>query len=295
VMGGANIILGGLDAGLQIGTIQKLSRLPGLAKAAGSLTIAQSRVLANSLARHSGKVTDAVLDKLVVAVKTADAQTTMIIVNGDGTLTQMRLLGQAADKLEETATARASAKATQVNGQKKLKDMTPVERLAYSQDKYGQVKNWDEVEPLMGKAVNPNIQLPPGYVFYEKPPNFYGKRELFILRESGADTAHVPLMIENGKIQAGTTRLSRGQAAMDQNLGAVGVKVPKGYQRNHLIPDEIAQSNPLMVEMLKRDIYDVDRASNLLAMPGDAAVRKASPNLMGHQGSHGDYSLDLSI
>ncbi len=284
IMGGANIILGGLDAGLQIGTIQKLSRLPGLAKVAGSLTVEQSRVLVNSLARHSGKVTDAVLDKLVVAVKTADAQTTMIIVNGDGTLTQMRPLGQAADKLEETATARASAKATRANGQKKPKDMTPVERLAYSQDKYGQVKNWDEVEPLMGQTINQQTKLPPGYVLLQKP----GSKQLFILRETADDASFVPLMIEKGKIQAGKTRLSRD--AMKANLKAVGINVPDGWQVNHLVPDAVAQSDPLMIEMLKRNIYDVDHAGNLLPMPGKAEMRQASPDLIGHQGSHGKYN-----
>jgi A nuclease family of the HNH/ENDO VII superfamily with conserved AHH len=100
----------------------------------------------------------------------------------------------------------------------------------------------------------------------------------------------VPLMIEKGKIQAGKMRLSRGLDVMKANLKGAGGKVPKDWQVNHLIPDEIAQRNPLMIEALKRDLFNVDRASNLLPMPGKAGVRKANLNLIGHQGSHGDYS-----
>jgi A nuclease family of the HNH/ENDO VII superfamily with conserved AHH len=151
------------------------------------------------------------------------------------------------------------------------------------------------VKSLVGQSMNPNMQLPPGYIFYEKPPNFYGKRALFILRENANDASFVPLMIEKGKIQAGKARLSRD--AMKANLKAVGINVPKDWQVNHLIPDEIAQSNPLMIEALKRDLFDVDRASNLLPMPGKADVRKANPNLIGHEGSHANYSqlVDLDL
>jgi hypothetical protein len=285
-LGYANLAIAGLDLGLATGLIGKVVRIPGAVRSAASLTRHQSQVWINSIAQHTGTLTDAALEKLLQGVKMADEKTTQIVLNGDGTLTQMRPLGQAADKLETTVAARASGKAKPP----KDKDLTPAERLAKAKKNYRQTSNWNEIEPLIGKAVNKSTQLPPGYTFYEKPPNFFGKRELFILRENGADAAHVPLMIDEGKIQAGTSRLSRGRKAMDQNLTAAGVKVPKGYQRNHLIPDEVAQSNPLMVEMLKRDIYDVDRASNLLPMPGDAAVRKANPSLMGHQGSHGNYN-----
>jgi A nuclease family of the HNH/ENDO VII superfamily with conserved AHH len=180
---------------------------------------------------------------------------------------------------------------------KKLKDMTPAERLADAQGKYGQIQNWDQVKSLVGQSVTQNMQLPPGYIFYEKPANFFGKRPLFILRENADDSSFVPLMIEKGKIQAGKTRLSRDLDVMKANLKGVGVTVPKDWQVNHLIPDEIAQSNPLMIEALKRDLFDVDRASNLLPMPGKTDVREANPNLIGHEGSHANYSqlVDLDL
>jgi A nuclease family of the HNH/ENDO VII superfamily with conserved AHH len=95
-------------------------------------------------------------------------------------------------------------------------------------------------------------------------------------------------MIEKGKIQSGTERLSRGRKVMEANLKGAGGKVPKDWQVNHLIPDEIAQRNPLMIEALKRDLFNVDRASNLLPMPGKA--RAEYPDLIGHFGSHGNYN-----
>jgi hypothetical protein len=68
-----------------------------------------------------------------------------------------------ADSLDATVAARASGKA------KKPKDTTPVERLAHTRKNYGQASNWDEIEQLIGTAVNKNTKLLPRYVFYEKP------------------------------------------------------------------------------------------------------------------------------
>jgi hypothetical protein len=84
-------------------------------------------------------------------------------------------------------------------------------------------------------------------------------------------------------------RLSRIRR-IDRNLKKIAVIVPKGWQRNHLIPDEVVRSNPLMIEARRRNLYDLDRASNILPMPSTAKSRKANPQLIGHQGSHGNYS-----
>jgi hypothetical protein len=51
---------------------------------------------------------------------------------------------------------------------------------------------------MIGQSVNKNTQLPPGYIFYEKPPNRWGKRDLFILRETADGGKFVPLIIEKG-------------------------------------------------------------------------------------------------
>jgi hypothetical protein len=85
-------------------------------------------------------------------------------------------------------------------------------------------------------------------------------------------------------------RLSGGTRRMNRNLNKIGVVVPKGWQRNHLIPDEVVRSHPLMIEARRRNLYDLDRASNILPMPSTAKSRKANPQLIGHQGSHDNYS-----
>jgi hypothetical protein len=85
-------------------------------------------------------------------------------------------------------------------------------------------------------------------------------------------------------------RLSKGTKVMDRNLRKAGVAVPKGWQRNHLIPDEIVRSHPLMIEARRRNLYNLDRASNILPMPSTAKARKANPRLIGHQGSHNGYN-----
>lgn len=94
----------------------------------------------------------------------------------------------------------------------------------------------------------------------------------------------------SGKTKAGKKRLSRGTKVIDRNLKKTGFTVPKGWQRNHLIPDEMVKKHPLMKEARSRNLYDLDRPSNILAMPGEAYVRKARPDLIGHQGSHLKYS-----
>jgi hypothetical protein len=45
-----------------------------------------------------------------------------------------------------------------------------------------------------------------------------------------------------------------------------------------------------MIEARRRNLYDLDRASNILPMPSTANSRKANPQLIGHQGSHNNYS-----
>jgi A nuclease family of the HNH/ENDO VII superfamily with conserved AHH len=252
------------------------------------------------LAGLKGKVSETTYKQLIDAMTPVSEHATRTVVNADGTLSKAGpfdgLLEDLKMNYEQVLTANQERKAARGGGEppvpkvpkKKPNEMTPAERYVDAAQKYDKVSNWKEVEGLIGQSVNKNMQLPPGYIFYEKPPNFYGKRDLFILRETADGGKFVPLKIEKGKIQAGTTRLSRN--VMKANLKTEGIAVPEDWQINHLIPDEIAQSNPLMLEMLKRDIFDVDHVKNLLPMPGQAGVRKANPTLMGHQGPHGNYS-----
>jgi hypothetical protein len=302
VMGYANVGLAGLDVGLEVGAVQKLAGLTGKLASAGVQVSRQQWSQVMELAKQ-GPAGMAKAKALLASIKGMSqekaAEAIQLIKNGFSPK-DMEIVGvpsgQSAVKTTEENVKDAKALQSRGNAggtataKKKLKDMTPAERFADAEGKYGQIQNWDQVKSLVGQSVNPNMQLPPGYIFYEKPANFFGKRSLFILREKANDASFVPLMIEKGKIQAGKVRLSRDLDVMKANLKDIGVTVPKDWQVNHLIPDEIAQSNPLMIEALKRDLFDVDRASNLLPMPGKADVRKANPNLIGHEGSHGKYS-----
>ncbi len=287
VMGYTNVALAGLDVGAEVGVVRNLERVVGQVSAAGAqvsrqmwgqvMNLAQrgeagiekARELLESIGGMTGEMVDRAMDAI-----------TPLETPGVGKVSraEMRAQGTA-----ETTTEAAVQKA-KANGQKKLKDMTPAERLAYSQDKYGQVRNWDQVEPLIGQTINQQTKLPSGYRLLQKP----GSQQLFILRENVDDASFVPLMIEKGKIQAGRTRLSSD--AMRANLKAVGINVPDGWQVNHLVPDAVAQSDPMMIEMLKRNIYDVDHVGNLLPMPGKAEMRKANADLIGHQGSHENFN-----
>jgi A nuclease family of the HNH/ENDO VII superfamily with conserved AHH len=251
------------------------------------------------IAGLKGKVDETTYNQLINMMTPINQLATRTVVNAD-TLSKAGpfdgLLEDLKMNYAQVLTANQERKAARGGGEppvpkvpkKKPNEMTPAERYVDAAQKYDKVSNWKEVEGLIGQSVNKNMQLPPGYIFYEKPPNFYGKRDLFILRETADGGKFVPLKIEKGKIQAGTTRLSRN--VMKANLKTEGIAVPEDWQINHLIPDEIAQSNPLMLEMLKRDIFDVDHVKNLLPMPGQAWVRKANPTLMGHQGPHDNYS-----
>jgi hypothetical protein len=69
-------------------------KLPGAARAAMSLTKAQNNVFVESLGRFRGEVTNEVVQRIATAVRKADAATTMIVDNGDGTLTAVRPLGR---------------------------------------------------------------------------------------------------------------------------------------------------------------------------------------------------------
>jgi hypothetical protein len=308
VMGYANVGLAALDVGLEVGVVQKLAGLSVKLATAGVQISRQkwSQVMEWVKQGPAGiEKAKAFLASVKGMSQEKAAETIRIIKNGFSPEVELVDMPSGQSTVKTTADNIRDAKALQSRGnasgtitaKKKLKDMTPAERFADAQGKYGQIQNWNQVQSLVGQSVNPNMQLPSGYTFYEKPPNVFGKRALFILRENADDGSFVPLMIEKGKIQAGKTRLSRDLDVMKTNLKGVGVTVPKDWQVNHLIPDEIAQSNPLMIESLKRDLFDVDRASNLLPMPGKADVRKANSNLIGHEGSHANYSqlVDLDL
>jgi A nuclease family of the HNH/ENDO VII superfamily with conserved AHH len=289
VMGYANVGLAGLDVGAEVGVVQKLGHVAISAAQTGVQVSREKWGQVLSWARQgpAGMEKARALLAEVKGLPQAIKDEILDIVSpvemaGYGRVSRRDIREQ--EPLQSTTTARGSGKAKAL----KDKDLPPAERLAKAKKNYGQARNWDAIEPLIGTAIDKYTKLPSGYRLFQKP----GSKQLFILRETADDGSFAPLMIESGKIQVGKTRLSRGRKGMEDALKAIGIDTPKGYQLNHLVPDAVAQSDPMVVEMLKRNIYDVDHAGNLLPMPGE--VRGSHPDLIGHLGSHDNYNKLVS-
>lgn len=151
-------------------------------------------------------------------------------------------------------------------------------------------KNWNAVRGLLGNA--PPAKLPDGY-FYRTMEN--GKKQ--IVRKKADDDQFVVLTIdEKGKVQVADPNVSDRisvASAMKRNFkAAMGRAVRDGYQLHHLIPDNLVRSHPLMQLALARG-YDLDRASNLLEMPGRPEVRQSVQEIVGHFGSHSEYDFEV--
>ncbi len=151
-------------------------------------------------------------------------------------------------------------------------------------------KNWNAVRALLGKA--PPAKLPDGY-FYRTLEN--GKKQ--IVRKKADDDQFVMLTIdENGKVQVADPNVSDRisvASAMKRNFkAAMGRAVRDGYQLHHLIPDNLVRSHPLMQLAMAKG-YDLDRASNLLEMPGRPEVRQSVQEIVGHFGSHDKYDKQV--
>jgi hypothetical protein len=273
VMGYTNVVLAGLDVGAEVGVVQKLTKVPGLLSAAGSMTREKCRVLVNSVARHSGAMTDAVLEKLVGAVKTADANTTLIIANGDGSLTQMRPLGHVADGLEETATIRASAKA------KKPPKV------------FEEYANAGSVKPFIGTKVDPN-NLPSGYKYGKIPFTDRWGREayrevVYVPNPQGGEM--VPLKVDKGVIQVGKEGDYRivNKSAYDKNVVTVPGKPGKllggDSEIHHLYADNMMRSTTFGQRALELGAVNPDAAINTIELANSLqtldTARKAHPNV----------------
>ncbi|MCW5805423.1 MAG: AHH domain-containing protein [Deltaproteobacteria bacterium] len=149
---------------------------------------------------------------------------------------------------------------------------------------------WNDVQPYLDKDVSQGT--PPGY----KLISVEDKR---VLRRTHADDAVWPRLSvdETGRIQKGnpaSNRLSNPSTAA-RNFGPI----PDDHQLHHLVPDGVVRSHPLFDHARRRGIppYDLDRKSNLIALPENDAARRR-PNTVGqdssalplHNGDHPAYS-----
>jgi hypothetical protein len=265
-LGYANLAIAGLDLGLMPGLIGKVVQIPGAVRSAASLTRKQSQVWVNSIARHSGTLTDAALEKLLQGVRTAEESTTLIVVNGDMTLTAANPLKNLRQKLETTVDTRASG------------------RVARSVEGY---ENAATVKSLVGKKFNLS-QLPEGYKYAKIPLEDGSVREVIYLPKS--NNKMVPLEIDkDGLVQVGAKgeyRVVRDKY-YNKNFetipGEKGTKVFKGKGNSwihHMVPDNVMRSDPLYQRAFELGIFNPDRTSNLIELAADKDVLQAGRKLL---------------
>jgi hypothetical protein len=246
--------IAGLDAGLRPEVVTQVVKLPGVAKAAMSMTKAQGKVFVASLGRIEGEVTDAVVQRIATAARKADAATTMIVDNGDGTLTAVRPLGKAADKVDDVAAKSASRRSA------------PKAFDAY--------ENAPTVKPFIGTKVDPN-NLPEGYL-YGKIPIDKDKAGQDIFREvvymPKPKNTTVPLVVEKGTIQMGKEGEYRivEKAVYDKNVVTDPTKPGKllggDSQIHHLFADNMLRTTPFGQRALRLGAVNPDGSINLIEM-----------------------------
>jgi A nuclease family of the HNH/ENDO VII superfamily with conserved AHH len=291
-LGWVNLGVAGLDAGLQPEVVAQVVKLPGVVKAAMSMTKAQSKVFVASLGQLKGEVTEAVVQTIAAGVRKADVLTTMTIVNADGRLSQAGPLNQASRKMDavaEASAARTASAAKPIQLAEQLSDEAAEELLA----KYPQ---WDNVKGFVGKHLDPN-NLPPGY----KPHRKDGK--IIELHRDSAEGPFPPLTIKNGIIELQTGQSSRLSVfsrykknyleLVEQTQGKAALTAAKqrladGNQLHHLVPDAVVRDNPLTAELMKRSKkYTLDRGTNILDMP---TVHDPKTGEIVHLGSHKKFN-----
>ncbi len=76
---------------------------------------------------------------------------------------------------------------------------------------------------------------------------------------------------------------------MKKNYEAAYGKLPEGYQIHHLMPDKVARTQELVRETIVRAKYDLDRAPNLIGVPGTVKAYEQSDMKLFHLGSHPEW------
>jgi hypothetical protein len=251
--------------------VTQVVKLPGVAKAAMSMTKAQGKVFVASLARLEGKVTDAAVQAIAAGVKKADAATTAIVDNGNGTFSAVKgPLSKAADKVDEVAAASAARS---------------------SRKAFEAYENVAEVKPFIGTKVDPN-NLPGGYLYGKIPIGKDGAgneiyREVVYLVKP--NKTKVPLKVEKGVIKTGTEgdyRIVNDKVypkAVETIPGKPGKILGKLSQIHHMEADNMLRSTPFGQRLLRLGAANPDDALNLIELAKSkqalADARKLHPDV----------------
>jgi hypothetical protein len=205
---------------------------------------------------------------MVEGVKAADAQTTLIMMNADGSLSQVRPLEGVTEKLESTTATRATGRAK--NPPKAF-------------DEYA---NAPTVKPFVGTKVDPN-NLPEGYLYGKIPFEDGTFREVVYMPKP--NKTMVPLIVEDGKIQMGKPGEYRivDKAAYDKNVitdpSKPGKLLGGKSQIHHLFADNMLRNTPFGQRALRLGAFNPDMGPNLMELASStknlAEARKAHPNI----------------
>ena len=151
-------------------------------------------------------------------------------------------------------------------------------------------ENWEYIKKFIDKVAP--TTAPEGYSYYNQKPN----GSFLIRRDDAKDDKFQKLSIEpvneNGKIvnyirkgSPGSERISKS-SEMDKNFG----KAKPGYNRHHLIPDEVVRKHTLTKAAMNRGVpkYNLDAATNLIYLPSSEVEKNKPKNkdLPLHSGSH---------
>jgi hypothetical protein len=299
-MGYANVALAGLDAGLEVGVVQKLAKSTmSLASSGAQITRQQwSRLIEFAKQGASGGEQ---ARALLASIKNLPKQAADEIWRAiDRVIPQPELAGvpnSAIDPkqpMQSTGSGRSSGRTTTPNP-----NVSP--EIAA---KWSKTKNWKDVEPFIGKQAGD--KPPPGYEYA-----YYKETGVTVVRRKKGlanNEAMVPIQIgDDGTFQV-TTRVSQRLSrpgVMKRNFETAFGQLKNGYWIHHLIPDEVVRKNAL-TKIARQHGYDLDNSSNLLGMADKEQWSKIQTgqikgiagngysDKVGHWSSHDQYSRQVN-
>jgi hypothetical protein len=157
-MAWVNLGIAGLDVGLQPEVVTQVVKLPGVAKAAMSMTKAQGKVFVERLAQVKGEVTEAVVEKLAQGIRRGDPEAGAIFPKTDMKQQLLKQMDSAKlSQLQETLVGRGvkanSAKQMLQYAKDRPEVMEAVEILVNGRGK-GQLRNPDALAKLVKTATD---------------------------------------------------------------------------------------------------------------------------------------------
>jgi hypothetical protein len=245
----------GLDAGLQPEVVAQVVRLPGVARAAMSMTKAQGKVLVERLAQVKGEVSEAMVQRMAQGLRRGDPEAGAIFPETD---MKQQLLKRQRENALKTFEA---------------------------------YENASEVRAFIGTKVDPN-NLPEGYLYGKIPTGKDGAgneiyREVVYMPKPKNTT--VPLVVEKGTIQMGKEGEYRivEKAVYDKNVVTDPTKSGKllggDSQIHHLFADNMLRNTPFGQRALRLGAVNPDGSINLIELASSKSnlvdARKAYPDV----------------